>query len=119
MHTQKPIKRSDEPIWWGLFSAGGVCFAVFLPSVILFYGILIPLNIVSLDFQHASRWFFSIWGLMFVGAAIILPAFHSLHRIRHALHDLKVQHHGLVKLITMGGAALIAVLCLGAWFSGL
>ncbi|MCK9238014.1 MAG: fumarate reductase subunit D, partial [Thiopseudomonas sp.] len=73
MQQEKKFKRSDEPIWWGLFSGGGVCFAVFLPSVILFYGLLLPLGVVTLEYQQASAWFFSFWGLVFVGAVIALP----------------------------------------------
>lgn len=118
MQQNKQFKRSDEPLWWGLFSAGGVCFAVFLPSVILFYGLLLPLGVASLDYQTASAWFFSFWGLVFVGATLILPAFHSLHRIRHTLHDLKIGQHGLVKLLSMGLAALISAASLLAWISG-
>ena len=40
-------KRSDEPIWWALFSAGGVCFAVFLPGLILILGFLWPLGLLD------------------------------------------------------------------------
>ncbi len=119
MQQNKKLKRSDEPIWWGLFSGGGVCFAVFLPSVIFFYGLLLPLELVTLDYQQASQWFFSFWGLVFVGAVIILPAFHSLHRIRHVLYDLKFQQKALIKWLTMGFAALLSAACLLIWGLGL
>ena len=119
MQQEKKFKRSDEPIWWGLFSGGGVCFAVFLPSVILFYGLLLPLGVVTLEYQQASAWFFSFWGLVFVGAVIALPAFHSLHRIRHALYDLKFQQKALIKWLTMGFAALLSAACMLIWLAGL
>ena len=119
MQQEKKFKRSDEPIWWGLFSGGGVCFAVFLPSVILFYGLLLPLGIVTLEYHQASAWFFSFWGLVFVGAVIALPAFHSLHRIRHALYDLKFQQKTLIKWLTMGFAALLSAACMLIWLAGL
>lgn len=118
MHNNT-FKRSDEPIWWGLFSAGGVCFAVFLPSVILFFGLLLPLGVVSLDYATASRWFFGFWGLVFIGAVIAMPAFHSLHRIRHGLYDLKFQAKTPIKVFTMGLAALISALSFLFWLQGI
>ena len=39
--NQNP-KRSDEPIWWGLFGAGGTWFAMITPITILVLGILVP-----------------------------------------------------------------------------
>ena len=119
MQTSKNFKRSDEPIWWRLFSGGGVCFAVFLPSVILFFGLLLLLGIVSLDFATASSWFFGFWGLVFIGAAIAMPAFHGLHRIRHCLYDFKFQSKQLIKVFCMGLAALISALCLLFWLRGI
>ncbi len=116
---QKTFKRSDEPIWWGLFSGGGVCFAVFVPSVILFFGLLLPLGVVELEYTRASRWFFGFWGLLFIGAVIAMPAFHSLHRIRHGLYDLKFQARQGIKVFTMGLAGLISALCLLFWLQGI
>ncbi|MDO6710093.1 MULTISPECIES: fumarate reductase subunit FrdD [Alteromonadaceae] len=127
MNVQTPMKetntsskpqRSSEPVWWALFSAGGVCFAVFIPAAILFFGLLQPIGLIEFSYSQAHNWFFSFWGLMFSGAFIILPSFHAAHRIRHGLHDLKVQHHGLIKVICYGVASLIGVLTLGIWLTG-
>ncbi|GAB2690913.1 fumarate reductase subunit FrdD [Aliiglaciecola aliphaticivorans] len=119
--TIKPKKnhRSSEPVWWALFSAGGVCFAVFIPTAILFFGFLQPLGLIDFSYSQAHNWFFGFWGLMFSGAFIILPGFHAAHRIRHGLHDLKVQRHGLIKVICYGLAGLISLLTLGIWFTGI
>ncbi|MDR5898194.1 fumarate reductase subunit D [Halomonas vilamensis] len=109
------LKKSDEPIWWGLFSAGGVCFAVFVPAAILFIALLIPAGIVSpeaLSFERARSMVFSLPGLMFIGAVICLPLFHAAHRIRHGLHDLKLGSKRLNKLVTYGSAALLSALAL-------
>ena len=48
----QPRQAYDEPLWWGLFSAGGVCFAVVLPAVILFIGLLLPLGLLRLLLAH-------------------------------------------------------------------
>ncbi|MEP4891502.1 MAG: fumarate reductase subunit FrdD [Aliiglaciecola sp.] len=117
--TSTKPQRSIEPVWWALFSAGGVCFAVFIPAAVLFLGLLHPLGLMEFNYAQAHSWFFSFWGLMFSGAFIILPIFHAAHRIRHGLHDLKVQHHGIVKLICYGLAAVISLLTLGIWLAGI
>lgn len=117
--TQKAkLKRSGEPIWWALFSAGGVCFAVFIPATIVFLALLMPLGVVELSYSQASTWFFSFWGLLFTGAVVVLPLFHAVHRIRHGLHDLKVQHHGLVKALCYGFASVLSIVCLTFWLLG-
>ncbi len=35
-------KRSEEPVWWGLFGAGGSWFAMITPVTIFVLGILVP-----------------------------------------------------------------------------
>ncbi|CAM4096086.1 fumarate reductase subunit FrdD [Vreelandella rituensis] len=116
------MRRSDEPIWWGLFSAGGVCFAVFVPAAILFIALLIPAGIVGPDalrFERAHSMVFSLPGLIFIGMVICLPLFHAAHRIRHGLHDLKLGTEHLNKVATYGGAALLSVLALVGFAIGI
>lgn len=43
------MRRSDEPIYWGLFGAGGVVAAMLLPILILITGILMPLGWLPAD----------------------------------------------------------------------
>lgn len=116
------MKRSDEPIWWGLFSAGGVCFAVFVPAAILFIALLIPAGIISTEavgFERARSMVFSLPGLIFIGVVICLPLFHAAHRIRHGLHDLKLGKERLNKIVTYGSAALISALALVGFVIGI
>ncbi|MCV5925464.1 hypothetical protein OFO11_26605, partial [Escherichia coli] len=42
-------KRSDEPIWWGLFGAGGTWFAMITPITVLVLGILVPLGVIDAE----------------------------------------------------------------------
>ncbi|MDZ7851552.1 MAG: fumarate reductase subunit FrdD [Halomonas sp.] len=119
--TSNHIKRSDEPIWWGLFSAGGVCFAVFVPAAILFIALLIPSGIIApeaLSFERARSMAFSLPGLIFIGVVICLPLFHAAHRIRHGLHDLKLGKQYLNKIATYGSAALLSALALVGFVIG-
>lgn len=113
--SKQTIKRSDEPIWWGLFSGGGVCYAVFVPAAVFFLALALPLGWISLDYEQAKRAFGSIFAIVFVGAVIILPAFHAAHRIRHGLYDLKCSQHGLIKAVAYGLAIIASLYALIAW----
>lgn len=119
-------KRSDEPIWWVLFSAGGVCFAVVFPGLIVSLAFLMPMGIVSaelLEYERIRGFLFDSFrglaGLMFAGAAICLPLFHAAHRIHHGLHDLKVPYPGVSKTVSYGTAFLLSALTLTIWGVGL
>jgi fumarate reductase subunit D len=108
-------KRSDEPIWWALFSAGGVCFAIFIPGLALTLGLLYPLGLLpeaALSYariQSLLESFRGLPGLAFAGAAICLPLFHAMHRVHHGLHDVKLAKGPLAKILCYGMASLFSV----------
>jgi fumarate reductase subunit D len=102
-------KRRIEPLLWLLFSGGGVVSAVFLPILVILFGLAIPLGLLQPDFNHlqavASHW---LTRLVVLGL-VILMLFHAAHRFRATLHD-GLQLRGL--------ATQIAVLCYGAALLG-
>lgn len=111
----KKLKLNAEPLWWVLFSAGGVCFAVVVPAVIVFIAILLPLGLLpqgTLDASRADALLFSFGGFIFVGAVICLPLFHAAHRLRHGLYDLKLGRDVINKFICYGSAAAFSMLAL-------
>ena len=109
------MRRSDEPIYWGLFGAGGVVTAMLLPIVVLITGILVPVGILpddtlSYDKIHglATSW----WGAPILLAAIALPIFHAMHRVYHGLHDLGIHPTKFLHYLLYGFAFLVSVAAL-------
>ncbi len=102
-------KRHLEPILWLLFSGGGVVAAVFLPILIVLFGLAIPLGWVRPDYDHlhavASHW---LTRLVLLGL-LVLMLFHGAHRFRFTLYD-GLQLRRL--------ATPIAVLCYGGALLG-
>ena len=91
--TKKYI-RSHEPVFWGLFGAGGMLTAFFTPVMVLVTGLLIPLGLInskhlSYDklIQFANTWY----GAAIILVLVALPLWHTLHRIFHSLHDLGIK----------------------------
>ena len=102
-------KRHIEPLLWLLFSAGGVVSAVFLPILVILFGLAIPLGWVQPDYDHlhavVSHW---LTRLVVLGL-LVLMLFHAAHRFRFTLYD------GL-QLRTL--ATPIAVVCYGGALLG-
>jgi fumarate reductase subunit D len=113
-------KRRIEPILWLLFSGGGVVAAVFLPSLVLLFGLAIPLGLVQPDYNQlyavVSHW---LTRLVLLGL-LVLMLFHWAHRFRYTLQDgLQLRMLGTpIAVLCYGGAlvgsiaALIIVLTL-------
>jgi len=80
-------KRRLEPLLWLAFSGGGVVSAVFLPVLVLLFGLAIPLGWVRPDYNYLHA-IFSFWltRLVMLGL-IVLMLFHWAHRFRYTLHD--------------------------------
>ena len=110
------MRRSDEPIYWGLFGAGGVVTAMLLPVVVLITGILVPLGILpadTLSYDKIHSLATSWWGAPILFAIIALPICHGMHRIYHGLHDLGIHTTKLHHYVFYGFAFLVSAITVG------
>ena len=111
------MKRSNEPIFWLLFGAGGVLSALVAPILILITGIIgptgpwMPASALAYARVHgfAQHWF----GKLLLLVVISLFLFHAVHRIYHGLHagtGAKVAAYGSALAGTLIAACLLLVI---------
>src|ERR671936_128569 len=101
------MKRPVEPLLWLLFSAGGVLSALLMPSLVLLFGVAVPLGWIA---APAADHLLALVrnplvrvGLFFL---FLLSLFHWAHRFRYTLYDgLQIKHlNEVIDGICYGGA---------------
>jgi len=100
--------KTIEPLWWSLFSAGGVVAAFLVPVHVFLFGLAIPLGWVSVSHARLLALVSHPIVKLYVLVLIALPLFHWAHRFRFVLEDLGL--HGL--------RMPLAVLCYGSAIVG-
>ncbi len=117
-------KRSNAPIFWGLFGAGGMLSALFGPALVFITGIAVPLGLLlpqgTMSYPKMLAFAQNFIGKGFVFAVISLFMWHAVHRIFHSLHEFGI-HAGMgAKLLCYGsafvGTVISAVVLLGLGF---
>ena len=106
------MAKSNEPIWWSLFSAGGMVAAMIFPILIIITGILVPFGLAGDDPLNFERIHTAVtqnnYVKLIIFIVITLPLFHWAHRFRFTLVDV-----GLKSMST-----LISILCYGGAIAG-
>jgi fumarate reductase subunit D len=116
------MKRSNKPIFWSLFGAGGMLSALVGPVLIFVTGIAVPLEIVFKEeimrYDRVLALAQSGFGKLALLAVISLFLFHGLHRMYHSLHDfgvhvgpgLKALFHGFAFAGSVAAAIVLAMI---------
>lgn len=107
------MKRSNEPVFWALFGAGGMLSALTGVAIVFVTGIGVPLSLLlSPDLMSypnmlafAQHWF----GKLVIFAVIALFLWHATLRILLLLHDFGIRA-GPVSALIGNGLALLCTL---------
>ena len=102
------MKRSNVPIIWSLFGAGGALAALLGPVLVFITGIAAPagqgLPADTLTYARMLA-FAQHWaGKVFLLAVVSLFLWHAAHRIYYCLHDFGVRAGTGVRLLLYGSA---------------
>jgi len=107
------MKRSNAPIFWLLFGAGGMLSALLGTVLVFITGLAVPLGFaLGADWMSYPRAlaFAQHWlGKAFLFVVIALFAWHAVHRLFHSLHDVGVHAGMTAKLLCYGTAAVLTV----------
>ncbi|MBV8032775.1 MAG: fumarate reductase subunit FrdD [Betaproteobacteria bacterium] len=112
------MKRSNKPIFWALFGAGGMLSALVGPMLIFITGLAVPLGWLdreTMRYERVLAFAQSGAGKLAIVAVISLFLFHGCHRMYHCLHDfgihvgrgLKAAFHGFAAAGTVAAIVLV------------
>jgi fumarate reductase subunit D len=116
------MKRSNAPVFWALFGAGGMLSALTGPALILITGVAVPLGLLAPELMSYPRMLAFAQhpaGKLLILAVIVLYLWHAAHRIFKSLHDVGIHPGPASKLACYGTAlagsllALYGVLTIG------
>lgn len=109
----RELKRSNAPIFWLLFGAGGMLSALIGPALVFITGVAVPLGLLiapdALSYPNMLALAQNVIGKAFLLAVVALFLWHAGHRIVHTLHDLGV-HAGSGARLVCYGLPLLATL---------
>ena len=100
------MARSNKPLLWLPFAAGGPAAALIVPVLILITGVLMPLGVLPLPYEKMAAFAHNPLGKLILFGTVALPAWHAGHRLRMTAHDLG-----------LGGGVLVKGMCYGSAFA--
>ncbi|MDH4150364.1 MAG: fumarate reductase subunit D [Betaproteobacteria bacterium] len=100
------MAKSNKPIVWGLFAAGGTVTAFITPVLVLLtllpvVGVMPELLVYDNLHAFAGHWV----GKLLLFGVIFLVLWHAAHRLRITLHDFGVRADSAVAVIVYLAAA--------------
>ncbi len=105
------MAKSNKPIVWSLFAAGGTMAAFLAPVLVLLF-LLVALGHTPVLLSYANLHAFaaSVLGKVFLLGVIVLFLWHAAHRLRVTLHDFGLRQDTavawVVYLIAAAGSGL-------------
>ena len=115
-------KRSNAPIFWMLFGAGGMLASLVGPALIIITGLAVPMGLLSGDAMSYPKMLAfaqNFLGKGFILTVISLFLWHTAHRAFHSLHEIGIHPGMFAKLLCYGSAfagtaiAALALLLIG------
>lgn len=100
-------RSAAEPVAWLLFSSGGMVSALLLPVLMLLFGVLFPLGLVSSpEHAHLLAVLSNPITKLVLLVLLVLSLFHWAHRFRYTLYEgLQLRRVGtLITTVCYGGA---------------
>lgn len=101
------MAKSNKPIVWGPFAAGGTITAFITPVLVLltlFAALGFTPNLLTYEYLHA---FAANWlGKLVIFGVILLSLWHAAHRLRVTVHDLGIRADGMVAIVVYFIASL-------------
>lgn len=117
------MKRSNAPIFWALFGAGGMLSALTGPVLVFIIGLAVPLGFLLspelLSYPRMLAFAQHVLGKLVILAIIALYLWHAAHRIYKSLHDVGIPPGPGARAVCYGTAlagtlvALYGVLIIG------
>jgi len=107
------MARSNKPIVWGLFAAGGTVTAFLAPALAVALGLAVPLGLLSADdlsFDRVHSVAAHPLGRLILFGFITVSLWHAAHRMRTTVHDLGIRNDGATLTVCYGVAGLGTVL---------
>lgn len=117
------MKRSNAPIFWALFGAGGMLSALTGPVLVFIIGLAMPLGLLVpsdlLSYPRMLVFAQHMAGKLVILTIIVLYLWHAAHRIYKSLHDVGIPPGSASRAACYGTAlvgtllALVGVLAVG------
>jgi fumarate reductase subunit D len=112
------MARSNKPILWLPFAAGGLVAALITPILLVISGILVPVGLLHLPYEKVVAFAHSPVGKLILFGAVALPTWHAAHRLRMTAHDLglgegiaiKAPCYGLAIVLTLATATALLLI---------
>ena len=105
------MAKSNEPVWWSLFSAGGVVTAFFVPVTIILTSTVVPAGWI--ESEGLRQLIAYPLARLYLFVLVSLALFHWAHRFRYALVDLGLRNLAGILTLACYGTAVLGTIMAG------